>query len=161
MKVIYIVRHAKSSWKHDVDDIDRPLNKRGKSDAKRMALHTKAVGFPVDAVFISPAKRTQKTANFFIKHWNIDQSICKIVDDLYDFSGNDLLKVIQNTDDSITYLMLFGHNYALTDFINTYGNWFTENLPTAGFAVIHFKTETWKNLINGTTTYLRSPKMLK
>ena len=37
MKSILILRHAKSSWKHpDVNDHDRPLNKRGKRDAPYM-----------------------------------------------------------------------------------------------------------------------------
>ncbi|MDG2194493.1 MAG: histidine phosphatase family protein, partial [Polaribacter sp.] len=34
MKTLYIVRHAKSSWKYDdVNDIDRPLKERGIKDA--------------------------------------------------------------------------------------------------------------------------------
>jgi len=34
MKTLYLVRHAKSSWKDPtLDDFDRPLNKRGKHDA--------------------------------------------------------------------------------------------------------------------------------
>jgi phosphohistidine phosphatase SixA len=37
MKLVLILRHAKSSWKHpDLNDHDRPLNKRGKRDAPRM-----------------------------------------------------------------------------------------------------------------------------
>ena len=34
MKTLYIVRHAKSSWEYDgIEDIDRPLKKRGINDA--------------------------------------------------------------------------------------------------------------------------------
>jgi phosphohistidine phosphatase len=37
MKTLLLLRHAKSSWKDtDLDDHDRPLNKRGKRDAPRM-----------------------------------------------------------------------------------------------------------------------------
>ncbi|HEX8039082.1 MAG TPA: histidine phosphatase family protein, partial [Chryseosolibacter sp.] len=37
MKTLYLVRHAKSSWEDPFqDDIDRPLNKRGRGDAPRM-----------------------------------------------------------------------------------------------------------------------------
>ena len=37
MKSVLILRHAKSSWKQpDLNDHDRPLNKRGKRDAQRM-----------------------------------------------------------------------------------------------------------------------------
>ena len=37
MKKLYLVRHAKSSWKYpDLDDFERPLNNRGKKDAPIM-----------------------------------------------------------------------------------------------------------------------------
>jgi len=36
MKTLLLLRHAKSSWKDsDIDDHERPLNKRGKKDAPR------------------------------------------------------------------------------------------------------------------------------
>ena len=37
MKSLYLVRHAKSSWKNpDLDDFERPLNKRGRKNAPFM-----------------------------------------------------------------------------------------------------------------------------
>ena len=45
MKRLYLVRHAKSSWNHpELDDIDRPLNKRGKRDAPFMGQRLKKHG---------------------------------------------------------------------------------------------------------------------
>jgi len=47
MKTLYLVRHAKSSWKHpELDDFERPLNKRGKRDAP-------AMGYPFNRVAYS------------------------------------------------------------------------------------------------------------
>jgi phosphohistidine phosphatase len=43
MKTIFLLRHAKSSWKHpELSDPDRPLNKRGKRQAPEMGtrIHT-------------------------------------------------------------------------------------------------------------------------
>ena len=38
MHQVFLLRHAKSSWKNlSSNDIDRPLNKRGKTDAKNLA----------------------------------------------------------------------------------------------------------------------------
>jgi len=38
MKTLYIVRHAKSSWDYEgIEDIDRPLKKRGIKDAHLMS----------------------------------------------------------------------------------------------------------------------------
>ena len=33
MKKVILVRHAKSSWKHNVPDIERPISNRGYNDA--------------------------------------------------------------------------------------------------------------------------------
>ena len=45
MKELLVLRHAKSSWKHpELDDHDRPLNKRGKRDAPRMGELLQAEG---------------------------------------------------------------------------------------------------------------------
>ena len=38
MKKLIVVRHSKSSWKdRSLSDFDRPLNKRGKRDGKKMS----------------------------------------------------------------------------------------------------------------------------
>ena len=57
MKTLYLIRHAKSSWKHDyLADFDRPLNKRGKRDAPVMGRRLKQHGVP--GLFLSsPARR--------------------------------------------------------------------------------------------------------
>ena len=41
MKNLYLVRHAKSSWKLPVDDLKRPLKKRGILDAILISDHIK------------------------------------------------------------------------------------------------------------------------
>ena len=38
MLQVYLLRHAKSSWDNlELDDIDRPLNKRGMRNAKQFS----------------------------------------------------------------------------------------------------------------------------
>ena len=56
MKKLFIVRHAKSSWDYpELNDFDRPLNRRGKNNApemgKRLARETPAA---VDLVLPVP-----------------------------------------------------------------------------------------------------------
>ena len=44
MKRLYLVRHAKSDWSSiGLADFDRPLNKRGRRDAKSMGKYLKRV----------------------------------------------------------------------------------------------------------------------
>ena len=66
MKTIYIVRHAKSSWEYEgIDDIDRPLKKRGIKDSYLVSefLNTK-IKRP-DVFITSSATRALSTAVIF------------------------------------------------------------------------------------------------
>ena len=69
MKKLYLIRHAKSSWKDiTLDDFDRPLNKRGKTDAPFMAQKLKDKNIYPDIIISSPAKRAKSTAKAFKKN---------------------------------------------------------------------------------------------
>ncbi len=63
MKILLIVRHAKSSWKdpHLVDH-QRPLNKRGKKAAPEMGRRLKKRGERPDMIVSSDARRAVDTA---------------------------------------------------------------------------------------------------
>jgi len=66
MKTLLLVRHAKSSWEEPgVQDIDRPLNERGKQDAPEMAKRLKDKKIDIDLFVSSPEKRARRTAKFF------------------------------------------------------------------------------------------------
>ena len=39
MHMLHLLRHAKSSWKDDVEDHERPLNKRGREAARLIGAH--------------------------------------------------------------------------------------------------------------------------
>ena len=78
MKRLYLVRHAKSSWKDpDLDDFDRPLNKRGKRDAPLMGQKLRQADVRPDLIVSSPAKRAAKTAK--IMAGQIEYPVKKII----------------------------------------------------------------------------------
>ena len=79
---------------------------------------------------------------------------------LYDFDGRDLVDVIRNCDDAIDCLMVFGHNNAMTNFVNTYGHLFVDNVPTCGFTAITFDIDHWKDMSLGETIFTCIPKEL-
>ena len=68
MKSITFIRHAKSSWKQQLPDHKRPLNKRGLFDAEFMSSLDVVKSFQPDAVFCSSAKRTRKNLFLFLKN---------------------------------------------------------------------------------------------
>ena len=56
---------------------------------------------------------------------------------------------------------MFGHYHAITNFVNTYGNQYIENVPTCGVVIIKFDITNWNDLNQGETTQTIFPKDLK
>ena len=62
-KVLYIVRHAKSSWDYDnMADVDRPLKVKGIKTAYEIARNIKLKNNLPDLIISSPANRALHTA---------------------------------------------------------------------------------------------------
>lgn len=158
MKKLIIVRHAKSSWKYDVIDHERPLKKSGINDANFVSKELGSINYQIDLVLCSDATRTKSTANIFISYLKIDQNIVLFKHDLYDFSGENLINVIKNCDDSVENLMIFGHNHAITAFVNTFGTIEVDNVPTSGVVIMEFDIASWSSLNKGKTLKTIFPK---
>ncbi len=161
MKKLILIRHAKSSWEYDVIDHERPLKKRGINDAHLIAKKLMDLNFEIDKVLVSDATRTRLTAEIILPALNIPENIISYHHKLYDFSGRDLVDVIKNCDTTANTLMVFGHNHAITAFVNTFGNIFIDNVPTCGVVVIEFQTNTWTEIISGETIYTIFPRDLR
>ncbi|WP_406683659.1 histidine phosphatase family protein [Seonamhaeicola sp. MEBiC1930] len=150
MKKLILVRHAKSSWEYDVIDHERPLKKRGINDANIVSKNLKTKNFEFDKVLSSDALRAKATANIFKVGLSFKNEI-ELNHKLYDFSGRDMLEVIKSCDNNVETLLVFGHNHAITDFANTYGNYYIDNVPTSGVVVIEFEIDNWGILCRGNT----------
>ncbi|WP_100611668.1 SixA phosphatase family protein [Confluentibacter lentus] len=161
MKKLLIIRHAKSSWEHDVIDHERPLEPRGFTDAKLVSNTLKNSRLSVDYVISSDANRAKTTAELFISNLNIDTNLLKFNYDLYDFSGEKLLSTIKSTNNDINHLMVFGHNHAITFFVNKYGDRYIDNVPTCGVVIIEFDIQDWNDLKKGKTIKTIFPRDLK
>lgn len=161
MKTLYLVRHAKSSWEFDVTDDRRPLNERGLGDAPLMAEHIANKMPKPDHFISSDATRAMTTAVFFLKAYGVNDRELQLDHKLYDFAGTDLVDVIRSTTNNVNILMVFGHNNAMTNFVNTYGDKRIDNVATAAFTAIKFDIDTWEELTEGETIYTKTPKELK
>jgi len=161
MKNLIIIRHAKSSWEHQVSDFDRPLKNRGIKDAKLIVDHVKNKIFIPDLILCSDSKRTISTAKIFIKNLDFQDAELQFRHDLYAFSVGNLIEKIKDCNDSVNNLMLFGHNHAITDFTNTFGSRHFENVPTCGLVHLRFNIDSWKNLNKGETIFSIFPKDLR
>ncbi|OWY19048.1 phosphohistidine phosphatase [Sphingobacteriales bacterium UPWRP_1] len=148
MKTLYIVRHAKSSWKEaGLEDIDRPLNERGKHDAPEMGKYLKQQGVKPDALYSSPAKRAQKTAQLIAAELGFDKDKISIQPVLYTFNPNveAILNFIAQLPDEQQTVMLFGHNPTFTELANHFTkNRFTAENPTCSVVGLQLHINTWK-----------------
>lgn len=161
MKKLIIIRHSKSSWKHDVSDIERPLKSRGISDIEAVSKEFKIFGLTPEVVFSSPAKRANDTCKYFLKKLDFSYIKASISSQLYDFSGTNLINFIKSIDNNYKNVMIFGHNNAMTSFTNTYGDIYIDNLPTSGLVVFEFDINSWKDLKPGKTLKIIIPKDLR
>jgi len=161
MKTLYLVRHAKSSWEFDLTDHQRPLNDRGLRDAPRVAAYVAEKMKLPDFVMSSDAMRAKTTAFFFAQAFGINENDIVLNQKLYDFGGSQLIQEIRACNDTIDCLMVFGHNNAMTNVVNTYGDRYTDNVPTAGFTAIQFETEHWADINQGKVIFSCTPKELK
>lgn len=147
MKTLYLVRHAKSSWEHeDLDDFERPLNKRGKRDAPYMARLLADKNVKVDLIISSPALRAYSTARIFAKHLGYAKEKLKTNELLYDANASAFFDVIHTVSDNVESLMLFSHNPGITFLSNALTSSFIDNIPTTGISCIELDVESWKEV---------------
>jgi phosphohistidine phosphatase len=147
MKTLYLVRHAKSSWKYpNLDDFERPLNKRGRKNAPFMGSILKKLKVAPDLVLSSPANRAATTARTIADHIDYPLDNIQYSEIIYSFSENALIHVIRQIDDNVKKAMVVGHNPALTDLANTIGDTTISNIPTSGVCCIELDISSWANL---------------
>ena len=64
MSSLLLLRHAKSSWKDlNLKDFDRPLNSRGRNDAKKIGKRLLLLNLIPDIIISSSSLRTEETVN--------------------------------------------------------------------------------------------------
>ena len=139
MKTLYLIRHAKSSWKlSNLSDFDRPLKKRGISDAPLMGSVLKQKGVKPDLMVSSPANRAISTAKLVAKELGYPQMEIEQNKGIYHAYITDLLKIVQSIDDKHNTVCLFGHNPGFTDLANFLTGTTIFNVPTSGVCGITF-----------------------
>lgn len=153
MKTIYLIRHAKSSWKNESqDDFDRPLSDRGGRDAPLMAAAMYSRNEVPDLLISSSAIRAKQTAEHFAKHFAKENPEFQLEDRLYLAGVGSLLEVICLIEDRINSVAVFAHNPGISAFVEYLS---TENIdmPTTGIVRLDFGLDSWKELSGSTCMF--------
>ena len=161
MKNLILIRHSKSSWDEPVSDKDRKLTEGGKNDAALVSLESRNLLIDKFVLFSSNARRAYETATIFATNYSVPLNQIIVKEDLYTFDENQLERIIKTCNNDYENVILFGHNAAITNFVNKFGNILIDNVPTSGLVSINFNCENWKLLSKGKTEKTLFPRDLK
>lgn len=153
---LILIRHAKAVEEDVGGDHARALSERGRHDAAALGEWMAAHQLVPELALCSTANRTRETLAA------LGRNIPTILSDrLYLASTNEMLAQVQATDDTISTLLLVGHNPGAhglaAALVNEYAHDEDETtllmkFPTAACAVMQFASASWKDVLPETAT---------
>lgn len=164
MKTLYLMRHAKSSWKHaELNDLDRPLLEKGLKRTRLIIEYLQKNNVQIDLIITSHAVRALETAHIIAHAFNVDESNLRIEKGVYMADASSLIDQFFDLPPGISHVMMVGHNPSITSFANTFLDEKIEYLPTSGLVAISFDTDKWEELpvAPHKTDFMVFPKMFQ
>ena len=156
---LYLLRHAKSSWKHpELADHDRPLAARGRRAAAAMAHHLAEHQIVPELVLCSTALRTRETYEAI--EAALAHAPVRYERRLYGATADDLLERLRAVPDQIRTVMLIGHNPAIEELALLLSRPSPERdqlqakFPTAALATLEHAGSRWRDLESGCATLI-------
>src|SRR5262245_27096448 len=145
MRTLYLLRHAKSSWKDEtLRDFDRPLKGRGQKAAEQMGEVLAEEKLKSPLVISSPAVRAHQTIDLLLESSGL--SIEPRFDDrIYEADVRTLLEVVQSIPASSDTAIMVGHNPGFENLLN-YFTGESRHMPTCALAKIQFDAASWSEV---------------
>ena len=139
------MRHAKSSWKDDsLEDHERPLKKRGRKDAKRIAKVIHKNDLVPDLILSSSAVRSRETVEIVIKTLDYENKV-EFSEKLYMGEPQDFIDALCNLSQELDTVMIVGHNPGLEAYLQIIDGEI-ESVPTAGLGYLVLAIDDWKEI---------------
>ncbi len=147
-KTLYLMRHAKSSWKKALPDHERPLNRRGKKAAKQIGLELVHRGIVPDLILASDAKRARSTAKRLLRAFAQEARPPLQLDPaIYEADAREILQEIAQTDETVRNLMVIGHNPGISELtVMLTGDESLDWLPTGAVIGMKIEGKRWKDM---------------
>jgi phosphohistidine phosphatase len=113
MRVLYLLRHAKSAWDDAaLEDHDRPLAARGKRAARALARHFRGLEADPELILCSTAERTRETLDLLMPGFAA-APIVAMERGLYLAGAKSMLARLHRVEDRVGRVLLLGHNPGL------------------------------------------------
>ena len=161
MKTLFLLRHAKSSWKDsDLQDFDRPLNGRGKEAAEVIGRFIRKKRLMPDLLLSSPAVRARETIETIIKIANL-QSELRFEERIYEAGSSRLAEIVSEIEDEQKSVMLVGHNPGMEELLRLLTD-HLEHMETGTLAKIDLNGSSWSKALaeKGKLDWIVKPKEL-
>ena len=142
MKSLLVLRHAKSSWKHEgLADHERPLNGRGRRDAPRVGRLLRERDLLPEVVLCSTAARARGTLELVLEaaEWSCEVRFSPA---LYAASPGDVLAAVRELPARVGRALVVGHNPTLEELVRELSGRAVE-LPTAALARLEWRGADW------------------
>jgi len=151
MKTLYLMRHAKSSWKDQtLPDFERPLNRRGIRAAETMGRFLKQQKMLPDLVLSSSATRARDTIEIVLKAAKLRTEL-RYDERIYLASPTRLLEVISQIEKERKVVLVVGHNPGMEELVELFTG-SLQRMPTAALANVSFKSSKWSDAKENTGT---------
>ena len=156
MKILLLIRHAKSSWAlSDQKDFDRPLTERGLHDAPEMARRLLERPLSIDAFVSSPAERARQTATLMIREWKKGKApALSYINSLYLAEPEMIERVVMRLDNGLNSVAIVSHNPGITDFVNRLTSVRIDHMPTCAVYAVRVHTDNWKEFSKAEKEFL-------
>jgi phosphohistidine phosphatase len=115
---LMLMRHAKSDWNSHKADIDRPLNARGRKDASRMGSYLNERGLVPHRMVVSPAQRTQETAELLLSDLSVPEKNIIIDKELYLADRDTLCEIVELYAIENQRLLVLAHNPGMDEIVS-------------------------------------------
>lgn len=145
MKILLIMRHAKSSWTNSfLSDHERPLNGRGKNDAPKMGRLLKSEELTPHLIITSTAKRAADTAEIVAIASDYEGEVIYEAD-FYLAAPETYIERLQSVTDDVQIVMVVGHNPGMEELVDLMADE-REPFTTANIAQIELPISSWTEL---------------
>ncbi len=161
MKELVLIRHAKSSRDNtELSDFERPLNKRGIEVAPFMANLLLQRFVNPDLIICSSAKRALQTAEFFCNVYDYPIENMMIDKGIYERGSKYIINLLSIIDNSISSIILIGHNPDISFLSSYFGGEHIAETPTCGMIGLSFNIDYWKDIpnSNGEIQFVEFPR---
>ena len=164
MKTLFIVRHAKSSWRYkSLSDFERPLRKKGMDRLHAVIEALKDKKAKPDFMMTSAAVRAIQTAVILSQGLKMPQEAFGIRSTLYPGNCDQYLDCIKQLPEEYHSVMIVGHHPAVTDTINSLLGEDMKQVATSSVHCIQWnKADSWNQCLNepGQLLFAVKPKNL-